>query len=235
VANFITKLLQNASSKDSKNMAVMRGWFDDKRDKEKRDNIEAFLCQSTTFARSKGHSSPISFANRQASAKLHVQYGTPIACPRRSKYNQAYPYAVSMVYDLRNYKTETFWGPYLPDSNASVDWEKMEAVMIVLGHNLRMFTEQTHSIFGPRSIWREPWIGASPYSYEPTSMKGMHTLNTPVGIADPYNIQGTWMRVSPVSHAREKYSLTLSIGCLLSRYFNTILQATIKLSSGIQC
>jgi hypothetical protein len=180
-------------------MAVMREWFDDKRDKEKRDNIEAFLCQSTTFARSKYEppcSPATNFANRQASAKLHVQYGTPIACPRRTKYNQAYPYAVSMVYDLRNYRQESFWGPYLPDCNATVDWEKMEAVMIVLGHNLRMFTEQTHSVFGPRSIWREPWIGASPDSYEPVSIKGMQIPVAPGGIVDPYNITGTWMRVS---------------------------------------
>jgi hypothetical protein len=186
-------------------MAIMREWFDDKRDKENRDNIEAFLCQSITFARSKHTDpSPTSFPNRQASAKLHVQYGTPIACPRRTKYNQAYPYAVSMVYDLRNYKDASFWGPYLPDGTASVDWEKMEAVMIVLGHNLRMFTEQKHSIFGPRSIWREPWVGASPHSYEPISMKELQTPITPGGMVDPYGIQGTWMRVSKFIHTRTR-------------------------------
>jgi hypothetical protein len=195
-------------------MAIMREWFDDKRDKEKRDNIEAFLCQSITFSRSLSHPTsspptPVSFPNRQASAKLHVQYGTPIFCPRRSKYHQAYPYAISMVYDLRNYREETMWGPYLPDGRAGVDWEKLEAVMIVLGHNLRVFTEQANGgVFGPRNVWREPWVGASPGSYVSGGSllgigKGLGLgLGAPApalveesAVVDPYGIQGTWMRV----------------------------------------
>jgi len=194
ISSFATTLLQIASPKNSKNMAVMLEWFDDKRDKEKRDNIEAFLCQSVTFSRSRLTTAlpAPSFASRQASAKLHVQYGTPIFYPRRGKYAQVYPYAVSMVYDLRNYKEESLWGPYLEDGEASVDWEKVEAVMIVLGWNLRVFTEQRDGIFGPRSVWREPWVGASPGSYE-----GMQGIPEAVedGVVDPYGVQGTWMRV----------------------------------------
>jgi hypothetical protein len=194
ISSFATTLLQIASPKDSKNMAVMREWFDDKRDKEKRDNIEAFLCQSVTFFRSRLTTAlpAPSFASRQASAKLHVQYGTPIFYPRRGKYAQVYPYAVSMVYDLRNYKEESLWGPYLEDGQASVDWEKVEAVMIVLGWNLRVFTEQRDGIFGPRSVWREPWVGASPESYEGT--QGIPEA-VEDGVVDPYGVQGTWMRV----------------------------------------
>ena len=185
-------------------MAILRQWFDEKRDKEKRDNIEAFLCQSTTFARSRirseeersgGVSTAVGFESRQASAKLHVHYGTPIFCPRRTKYNQAYPYAISMVYDLRNYTEETLWGPYLADGQASVDWEKMEAVMIVLGWNLRVFMEQSSGggVFGPRSIWREPWVGASPGSYDAGKCGVPQAL--PEGVVDYYEIQGTWLRV----------------------------------------
>jgi hypothetical protein len=175
-------------------MAVMREWFDDKRDREKRDNIEAFLCQSITFSRSRLTTAlpAPSFADRQASAKLHVQYGTPIFYPRRGRYAQVYPYAVSMVYDLRNYKEESLWGPYLEDGKASVDWEKLEAVMIVLGWNLRVFTEQRDGVFGPRSVWREPWVGASPWSYE--EMQGIPEV-VEEGVVDPYGVQGTWMRV----------------------------------------
>jgi hypothetical protein len=178
-------------------MALMRAWFDDKRDKEQRDNIEAFLCQSVTFTRSLSSLSPPpnppSLEMRQATAKLHVHYGTPIFCPRRAKFKQAYPYAVSMVYDLRNYREETLWGPYLGDGVASVDWEKMEAVMLVLGHNLRMFTEQSEGVFGSRSVWREPWIGASPGSY--IGKKVECSEEEGEGVPDPYGIQGTWMRV----------------------------------------
>jgi hypothetical protein len=196
ISSFATKLLQTASPKSSKNIAVMREWFDDKRDKEKRDNIEAFLCQSITFSRSRLTTAlaPASFAARQASAKLHVQYGTPVFYPRRGKYAEIYPYAVSMVYDLRNYKEESLWGPYLEDGKASVDWEKVEAVMIVLGWKLRVFTEQRDGVFGPRSVWREPWVGASPGSYEPVGPKCME-MKLEEGIVDPYGVTGTWMRV----------------------------------------
>lgn len=186
---------------------MLRKWFDDKRDKEKRDNIEAFLCQSITYSRA--HLSNIlsfppalALSSRQASAKLHVQYGTPIFYPRRGRYAEVYPYAVSMVYDLREYREETKWGPYLPEVNdegVKVDWEKMEAVMIVLGWNLRVFTEarEGHNlgVFGPRSVWREPWVGASPASYEGGGMKSIPASLPDSGVVDPYGIQGTWMRV----------------------------------------
>ncbi|KAE9380115.1 hypothetical protein N431DRAFT_323198 [Stipitochalara longipes BDJ] len=199
ISSFTTRLLQAAAPKDSKNMKIMRQWFDDKRDKDKRDNIEAFLCQSTTYTRAllRPAASPPSFTSRQASAKLHVQYGTPIFHPRRGKFSEIYPYAVSMVYDLRNYKEESLWGPYLTDGRAGVDWEKMEAVMIVLGWNLRVFTEQREGgVFGPRSVWREPWVGASPGSYEGISGKGSQIPpQVESGVVDPYGIQGTWMRV----------------------------------------
>ena len=187
--------MQTASPKESKNIAVMRDWFNDKRDTDMRDNIESFLCQSSTFARSRHEPStlPLTMQTRQESAKLHVLYGTPIFCARSRKYEEVYAYAISMVYDLRNYKTETFWGPFLPDSAASVDWEKMEAVMIVLGHNLRMFTEQGHGIFGPQGIWREPWIGASPDSYFPAIKTLPPFIKS--NMEDPYNISGTWIRV----------------------------------------
>ena len=99
-----------------------------------------------------------------------------------------------MVYDLRNYTEETLWGPYLPDGNAGVDWEKIEAVMLVLGHNMETFTEQTHGIFKP--LWTEAFSGATPDSYESISMPQVETPLTPPPFEDPYNIQGTWMRVS---------------------------------------
>ena len=168
----------------------MRSWFDDRR-----DNIEAFLCQSRTYQRALLRPSPpTSLSVRQASAKLHVCYGTPVFYPRRGKFADIYPYAVSMVYDLRNYKESSLWGPYLEDGKAGVDWEKMEAVMLVLGWNLRVFTEQKDGgVFGPRSIWREPWVGSSPGSYEMV-MKGVPAPLDPE-IGDPYGIQGTWMRV----------------------------------------
>lgn len=119
-----------------------------------------------------------------------------------------------MVYDLRNYSDNTKWGPYLPDGQASVDWEKIEAVMLVLGHNMHAFTRQTHGMF-PK-IWSEPFEGITPNSYvddgkykkpkeEDIDAGKLWDVNSesvrrPVakGLVDPYNVTGTWTRVSSV-------------------------------------
>lgn len=47
--------------------------------------------------------SKVDFEARQASAHLHCLLGVPIQTPSRSRYLQSYPFAVSVVYDLRNY------------------------------------------------------------------------------------------------------------------------------------
>ena len=68
--------------------------------------------------------------------------------------------------------------------------------MLVLGWNLRVFTEQKDGgVFGPRSIWREPWVGASPGSYEGVGRGVPAQLEMETEVEDPYGIQGTWMRV----------------------------------------
>jgi hypothetical protein len=93
---------------------------------------------------------------------------------------------------MRNYTDENLWGPYLGDGKATVDWERIEAVMIVLGYNLKLFSESTHGIFRP--VWRDPFKGVSPQSFEPTLTKKSVPAR-PSNVKDPYNISGTWMRV----------------------------------------
>lgn len=167
---------------------------------DNRDNQEAFFCNSTIFARARRDlkdSIPVpgrSYEERQMSAKLHTLYGVPIDLPRRSRFNGSYPYACSVVYDLRNYNQDNMWGPYKDDGLATADWERLEAIMVVLGHNLRMFTENTHGIFKP--LWSVPWHGASPDSYSPMMLGRLREQPAPpVDALDPFNISGTWMRV----------------------------------------
>ena len=69
-----------------------------------------------------------------------------------------------MVYDLRNYKAANFWGPYQDTGDAKVDWEKMEAVMILLGFNLQMFRRHAHKCF-TKHLGIKPFEGATPNSY----------------------------------------------------------------------
>jgi len=105
-----------------------------------------------------------------------------------------YPYAASKVYDLREYTDKTLWGPFLDDGSQYVDWEKVEAIMVVLGHNLEIFSDRTNGLFEP--IWTEEFDGATPDSYMSPSLIALAAPSIPLDFKDPYNVTGTWMRVS---------------------------------------
>lgn len=153
-------------------------------------------------------------------AKLHSLYGVPIEHVHRAASTNTtryalrgdtapiHPYARSKVYDLRQHTDQTFWGPFLNDGSQTVDWEKIEAIMIILNHSMKAFT-QTHGIPDVASLlpqWDEPFEGAIPHSYVPkASQIPMQSSSIPSnlpkspGLAlesqDPYNITGTWTRV----------------------------------------
>jgi hypothetical protein len=193
VAQAVTDLLQNSCTKGpSRNVEFLTEQFDSKK------NQEAFLCQSITFARAKILDRILvetPYKDRQMSAKMHCLFGVPIESPKRTRFSSPYPYAASMVYDLRNYTDHTLWGPFKDDGMASVDWEKLEAVMIVLGYNLRVFTDDTRGIFKP--LWVMPWAGVAPDSFTPIKLKKeLNEPAMPLDENDPYNISGTYMRVS---------------------------------------
>lgn len=106
-------------------------------------------------------------------------------------------YARSLVYDLRQYTDGTMWGPFKDDGKATVDWEKAEAIMVVLGYNLHIFTERARGVFEP--VWVAPWQGVGRNSFvSPASTKLPEELGAPGGLddQDPYGISGMWMRVS---------------------------------------
>ncbi|MCJ1389149.1 hypothetical protein MMC18_002004 [Xylographa bjoerkii] len=159
-------------------------------------NVASFMCQSTLFRRAM-RESPSHIATStedQLSAKLHCLYGVPIDDPCDRRHLATYPFACSKVYDLRNYSEQTVWGPFIDDGWFSVDWEKVEAIMVVLAHNLRLVTERTNNHFMP--LWTTPFAGASPNSYMPlVPPRLMKELTPPLELQDPYNITGTYMRV----------------------------------------
>ena len=144
---------------------------------------------------------------RQLSAKLHCLYGIPIQEVRKqSTTSQRYalrsdtapihPYARSKVYDLRQHTDGSLWGPFLDDGSQDVDWEKMEAVMLILHRNMKLFAEG-HEVSEPSAIPAsdEPFGGAHPYSYVPRKADIPKQPKLPLEAQDPYNITGTWMRV----------------------------------------
>jgi hypothetical protein len=181
-----------APDQGSRNVALLSELSEDER------NREFLFCNSELFQRSRGSSRTERFIERQLSAKLHCLYGVPIEATGRTRSSRTYPYACSTVYDLRNYTYNTIWGPYLDDGTLFVDWEKIEAIMVVIGHNLRMFSERTrNNIY--ESIWSKPFAAAVPNSYVSLSAPKIDDIAPPPDVMDPFNVTGTYLRVS-LSH-----------------------------------
>lgn len=134
---------------------------------QKPGNVSAFLCKSSLFqlARSEAWTAAPTEALRQLSAQLHVLGGMNLeppwplpdefTCPhvmdeegavgntvRPQPVRHVHPYARSRVYDLRRYTEANMWGPFMDDGSQRVDWEKVQAIMIVLAYNHRMYTER---------------------------------------------------------------------------------------------
>jgi hypothetical protein len=159
---------------------------------------------------------------------MHCLYGVMV---KRRKYKEKkkpskelHAYGCSVVYDLRNYTANNHWGPY-QDKLATVDWERMEAIMTILSHNVELYTlssryvhssletctcfilclkvstywyKRTNLKSSPRVAqhWITPFKGASPGSYTPMTITDLPQPAPNPEPKDPYNIAGTWMRVS---------------------------------------
>lgn len=229
VANQVNTLIKTAdrAQDDSKNIQLLSDSF------LSTDNADTLLCASSLFAPGRaGNENQISAATpelRQASAKLHCLYGVPIdVVPSRSFFSllqrrpnlalapslctrsrvstwNTHTYARSKVYDLREYTEDTLWGPFMNDGSHRVDWEKVEAVMIVLGYNLRKFCDRCEGRYP--TVWKDPFSGATPGSYKsmpricPVSKdleQEADKIREPspsLEAQDPYGVTGTWMRV----------------------------------------
>ncbi|KAH8597805.1 hypothetical protein B0O99DRAFT_616829 [Bisporella sp. PMI_857] len=156
--------------------------------------------EHTPHPRSLRSESGEKFRQRQASAKLHVLYGGPSADPEYSWSSQdkAYEYACSVVYDLRNYTLGpigTKWGPFLPNGKAMADWEKIEAILIVINYNIRAYLDDDHRPYIEK-LWRTAFEGVTPGSFK-SIPQGLSEPQKPQPLdhADPYNITGTYIRI----------------------------------------
>jgi hypothetical protein len=204
VHDTVIRLLKNASpSSDdtttfsqtqapSRNAARLQGLF------TKNETVEAFLQGSSLFNRLRddarqvsrdGTSAPTSTDNahrvlQQKSAHLHCLYSKPILNVGRLRSTRTYPFACSKVYDLRQYTERTGWGPFMNDGSFNVDWEKVEAILIVLGHNIGS-RRLVARIFG--EVWDSPFSGSFANSFMAPPPRDITSLEA----RDPYGVTGT--------------------------------------------
>lgn len=101
---------------------------------------------------------------------------------------KTYPYACSKVYDLRQFTQNTGWGPFKDDGTFNVDWEKVEAILIVLGHNIGA-RRHIAQIFA--NVWDSPFSGSFQNSFMAPPPRDITSLEA----RDPYGVTGTWYRV----------------------------------------
>ncbi|RFN51958.1 hypothetical protein FIE12Z_3786 [Fusarium flagelliforme] len=208
VHDTVIRLLKNASpSSDdtttfsqtqapSRNAARLQGLF------TKNETVETFLQGSSLFNRLRadarqvnrdGTSAPTSTDNahralQQKSAHLHCLYSKPILNVGRLRSTRTYPFACSKVYDLRQYTERTGWGPFMNDGSFNVDWEKVEAILIVLGHNIGS-RRLVARIFG--EVWDSPFSGSFANSFMAPPPRDITSLEA----RDPYGVTGTWYRI----------------------------------------
>ncbi|KAL2016273.1 hypothetical protein VTK56DRAFT_4017 [Thermocarpiscus australiensis] len=115
-----------------------------------------------------------------------------------------YPVACAKVYDMREYTVGTRWGPFLDEGDEDgegereergvrVDWEKMEAIMIVLGTNIRSKGLEAYPIFG--DLWGRPFAGVWSGSYIPSKGGEDGKEKGDLERRDPYGVSGSWMRI----------------------------------------
>lgn len=148
---------------------------------------------------------PSSFAQRQLCAKLHCLYGTADDPVPWSYAKPPFHYARSLVYDLRGYTAFNLWGPFLDEEHAEkseglrADWEKVEAIMMVLGTNMRHFSEH----HGVDIVWDQAFAGVAgcripKESWQTEAAPELPLVPQPepgIDAMDPYGITGTWRRV----------------------------------------
>ncbi|KAK0627234.1 hypothetical protein B0T14DRAFT_563058 [Immersiella caudata] len=183
------------------------------------------LTSSFLFSRARGTSPPTlpptPLPHHQQSAHLHCLYGSPILKHGRTRSSSMYPFACSKVYDLREYTNGSMWGPFWNDGSGRVDWEKVEAVMMVIGGNIRGKGLEGLPVF--ENFWGRGWGGSWEGSYVPWPAKGEkggegcgegcrygaegeggeeveeddEEVRVMRGLKerDPFGVSGTWLRV----------------------------------------
>ncbi|KAI1640035.1 hypothetical protein F4809DRAFT_592263 [Biscogniauxia mediterranea] len=208
VHDTVTSILKNAAVdtgraqvpatyKKSRNAALLAALF------AQPSNKSAFLCRSLIYERARGEYRPERFREipstpeHQMSAHLHCLYGAPVLTlspntDRQTRRSNMRPFACSKVYDLRQYTDKTKWGPFRDDDTDRVDWEKAEAIMIVLSANLKSLGLGDYPLC--KGFCGIPFAGTWSQSYHPLPMES-EPMPKPLDLEDPYGVTGMWLRV----------------------------------------
>ncbi|KAL8688042.1 MAG: hypothetical protein Q9218_005944 [Villophora microphyllina] len=140
---------------------------------------------------------PLSTCASQLSAKLHCLYGPDIDWSEvgwryyESKEMALHACARSRVYDRRQYHQGNMMGPFL-DGSFEPDWEKLEAIQIVLTVHLHQSVDPYNADDDIVDYWDvAPFRGLQLTPHIDPERPCGKSLD----MQDPYGISGTWTRV----------------------------------------
>jgi F-box-like len=213
------QLASNSSfSGESKNLELLRTVFD-----TTDSNSALFVHGSSLYEMANGNrKGPMSPERSQLIAHLHCLHGVKSVEYRLISTEtvistfplRAHPYARSTVYDLENYTSENKWGPFSDTGDMTVDWEKVEAIMVDLAYNLNLYDDHTGSLKSDMRCM--PFDGVQPNSYKSMSTGDSdiesvsdtsswsasresdplpQQIDPSLDALDPYGVTGTWERV----------------------------------------
>ncbi|KAF2802427.1 uncharacterized protein BDZ99DRAFT_373114, partial [Mytilinidion resinicola] len=159
------------------------------------DNKATFLAGSSMFERAGLFRISVDTLEphelRQLTARLHCYHGT--SSPEQILHGHTLQaLARSRVYDLRNYTSKTFWGPYLNDGTLDVDWEMVEAIQIILSRNFRAYVATPGKI---EPSWARPFAGVARSTLQSSYVPLPYEPEIPLEAQDPYAISGNWIRI----------------------------------------
>lgn len=211
-ARSLERPTRSVTSAPSRNADLLGDFFADE------TNRSAFLSRSFIFERARGETKNFSDPPRpehQMSAHLHCLYGMPLLKHGRTRSSRMYPFACSKVYDLREYTHDTRWGPFMGDGSLRVDWEKVEAILLVLRSNIKNKSLDSFSIFA--HFWDRPFAGPWEGSYIPwppaaEREEWERERQSELGRQDPYDVSGTWLRVVCFLDYNDFFSYNFPLG-----------------------
>ncbi|CAN9089616.1 unnamed protein product [Alternaria alternata] len=163
-------------------------------------NHNAFLCRSSIFGRTRSakRKSAEDEESRQLSARLHSLFGFPPSNAGKIDLSMN-TLARTRVYDLRNYTDKNEWGPFRNDRTWRVDWEMIESIMIVIGHNSCFCAHAVSNRLRPP--WFGPLDGVIPVAngrigHEVSNYTALiQQPDIPLRMKDPYGAEGIWARI----------------------------------------
>lgn len=207
-ARSLERPTRSVTSAPSRNAELLADFFADE------TNRSAFLSRSFIFERARGETKNFSDPPRpehQMSAHLHCLYGMPLLKHGRTRSSRMYPFACSKVYDLREYTRDSRWGPFMGDGSLRVDWEKVEAILLVLRSNIKNKSLDSFSIFA--HFWDRPFAGPWEGSYIPWPPAAeREEQQSELERRDPYDVSGTWLRVVCFLDYNDFFSYNFPLG-----------------------